>query len=649
MHPSSHLRASEISWGLTLIFVLISIPLFAQRPGTEPLSVPIYPNINVGPDSTFAMIDFAQISMDQMNRDAAKREKQRQQDKELIDSGTISVLDLGAPNKAIVEFNRGTGLMKAQHSDEAIRHLHRAIEVYPKFVSAHVALGLAYLDQDHKPEARGEFELAATLDPKFPGSFMNLGLIALATNDFETAQPQLEKAADLHRNDPRILSSLAYAENGNHQYQQVLETAKLVHGLNHKGLANVHYVASSAAMSLKDYDAMERELNLFVSEDPTSPFAPVARKNLAALARDKEMRAKAAANPSQSGTLVASLRPESFPNSERLKSQLTSLGNESDAAVCEVPDCGTYESEAATESASNSAASRPILAASAASIPWTIRTNVDQVTLFFTVSHHGHMVNDLEQSNIRILDNSKPPARIEQFAPQSKLPLRLALAIDTSGSVRDRFSFEKHAADKFIEKILSGSSDLGFVMGFSEENAVTQDFTSDSKELGQGINKLQNKGGTALFDAVAFACRKLAAYPESERVARVLVVLSDGEDNSSHSSLKQSIHIAETAGVTIYTVSTREDRGDKTDADRVLEALAERTGGESMFPGDITTLGKSFDKLHDLIRSRYFVAYTPADFQPNGSFRPITVIAERNGKRLQVRARKGYHARSATN
>ena len=126
------------------------------------------------------------------------------------------------------------------------------------------------------------------------------------------------------------------------------------------------------------------------------------------------------------------------------------------------------------------------------------------------------------------------------------------------------------------------------------------------------------------------------------------MVLSDGEDNSSHSSLKQSIQAAEKTGVTIYTVSTREDRGDKTDADKVLELLAERSGGEAMFPGDMQTLGKSFDKLRDVIRSRYFIAYKPADFQPNGNYRTINVIAKKDGKRLQVRARNGYHARLET-
>jgi Ca-activated chloride channel homolog len=342
-------------------------------------------------------------------------------------------------------------------------------------------------------------------------------------------------------------------------------------------------------MSLKDFEAMERELNFFLSEDPTNAFAPVARQNLAALAHNKAVRAQGAGNPSQASTLVASVRPQTFPNSERLKAQLNALGNQSDGGSCE--DCGTLaETNPTTE---NGYSGAPSTGSPAVPVPgaWTIRTNVDQVTLFFTVTSHGHMVNELEQSNIRILDDNKPPEKVEQFNPQSKLPLRLALLVDTSGSVHDRFSFEKHAATKFVEKMLSGASDLAFIAGFSHEITVTQDFSSEPNELGKGIEKLANGGGTALFDAVAFACRKLGAYPENERVARVLVILSDGEDNSSHSSLKQSIHIAEETGVTIYTISTKEERSDKSDADRVLEVLAERSGGEAMFPGQYLDFG----------------------------------------------------------
>jgi Ca-activated chloride channel homolog len=608
------------------------------------------PTMNGGPDSGFAQIDFAQMYLDQMNRHAKESERQRAQDKELIDSGAVSALDLEAPNKAVEHYNRANSLLKTQNSKEAIKYLQKAIQNYPKFVSAHVALGHAYLDQDDTARARSEFEAAAKLDGKFPGSFLNLGRLDLSLNDFATAQSELEKAAGLRPKDVKILSTLAYAQNGTHQYQDALQTAQRVHALDHKGMANVHYVAAAAAMGLHDFSAMERELTFFLREDPTNAFAPVARQNLAALTHNKTVQLAEVSSPQQSpqqsSNFVGSERLVTFPSTERLKAQLSALGNESEGGTCD-DDCGTLaEANPTPVGASSSPAfDVPPAFANRPRGVWTIRKSVDDVAVFFSVSSHGRLINDLEESDIQIRDDNKPPAKVLQFNPQSKLPLRLALLVDTSGSVHDRFSFEKSAATKFVQKMLNGNSDLAFVAGFSTEPAVTQDFSSQAGELGDGIAKLANGGGTALFDAVIFACRKLAAYPENERVARVLIILSDGEDNSSHSSLKQTIRTAERAGVTIYTVSTREDLGDKTDADGVLVALAERSGGEAMFPGDSFTLGKSFDKLHDLIRSRYFVAYKPADFQPNGSFRTISIVAEKNGKRLQVRARKGYHAR----
>jgi len=600
--------------------------------------------MNLGPDAGFSQVDMAQIYLDTQVRHVKDIERLKAQDKERVDSGVISALDLEAPNNAVEEFNRASTLLKAQNSKEAMRHLQKAIADYPKFVSAHIGLGLAYVDQEDPAHAKSEFEEAARLDAKFPGSFRHLGQLALSLNDFPTAESALEKAAALTPKDVRVLTVLAYAQNGTQQYEQVLQTAQRVHALDHKGMANVHYVAAAAAMALKDFDTMEHELTFFLGEDPTNALAPVARENLAALTHNKEVLAEVA--HARSATTVAVSQPlQTFANSDRLKAQLNGLGNESDAGTCE--KCGTLaESVSPNSTGANGAASNvPSSSGSRIGGVWTIRKSVDDVALFFSVSSHGHMVNDLEASNIQIRDDNKPPEKVVQFAPQSKLPLRLALLVDVSGSVHDRFSFEKAAATKFVQKVLSNPSDLGFIAGFATEPTVTQDFSSDPAALGSGIDKLANGGGTALFDAVTFACRKLAEYPEDERVARVVVVLSDGEDNSSHSSLKQSIQVAERSGVTIYTVSTKEGLGDKTDADRVLEALAERTGGEAMFPGDLHTLGSSLDKLRELIRSRYFIAYKPANFQPNGSYHPISIIAEKNGKHLQVRARKGYHAR----
>lgn len=606
----------------------------------------IIPTFNVGTDPSFGQMDFVQMSIDQVNRRAKLSEEQKAHYQKMIDSGVISALDLEAPNSAIEEYNRGKTFAQAQNSQEAAKHLEKAIKIDPKFVAAHIGLGLAYSDEGDTNHAKEQFETAEKLDDKFPGSFLNLGVLDLSLKDFASAQSQLEKAASIHPNDAKILSTLAYAENGNHQYQQALNTAQRVHALDHKGLADVHYIAAAAAMSLNDFAAMQRELTLFLAEDPTNAFAPAARKNLDALARRSAALQKAGAP--QITNVSATQGTQTFPNSDRLKAELSAVANDPTGGACDhcEPPADAPEVAEGGDASSSPQPSSPIPATpSHSGTPWTFRATVDDVAVFFLVTNHGHTVSDLQVSDIQVSDNNKPPARILQFAPQSKLPLRLALLVDTSGSVQNRFSFEKRAATEFIQKVLSGNLDLGFIAGFSNQPALTQDFTSNRAALGAGIEKLSNGGGTALFDAVTYACRKLGAYPDNERVARVLVVLSDGEDNSSHRSLKQTIQIAERTGVTIYTVSTREDRGDKTDADRVLEVLAESSGGQAMVPGDILTLNKSFDKLREVIRSRYFIAYKPAGFQPDGSYRTISIVAQKDGKRLQVRARKGYHAR----
>ena len=214
--------------------------------------------------------------------------------------------------------------------------------------------------------------------------------------------------------------------------------------------------------------------------------------------------------------------------------------------------------------------------------------------------------------------------------------------------MHERFGFEKHAAAKFLEQLLTNPSDLAFVAGFSNSPNVVQDFTASHDSLGKGIDSLTNGGGTSLFDAVSFACGKLAAYPEGDRVAKVLVVLSDGEDNSSHTTLRRAISDAEASGVTIYAISTKDSGGDK-DGRRsgCLRPWPSAAAERRSFPQDSASLRQSFDKLRDIIRSRYLIAYKPADFEPNGKYRTINVIATRNGSRLQVHARKGYHARVA--
>jgi VWFA-related protein len=566
--------------------------------------------------------------LDNQNKHVKAIEEERRKNAILVETGVVSALDILAPNNAVQEFNRATTMLKAQDAKEASKHLQKAIRDYPKFVSAHNALGLAYLDQNDR-RAKSEFETAAQLDDKFAVSFLNLGLLALSEKDFVAAESNLEKATRLNPRDAKGLSALAFAQNGKGDYAATIATAQRVHALDHRRMANVHYLAASAAVALNNREVVQKQLEMFLSESPTDALAPIARQNLQIM---QQRHANA--------TGVANLHPASdsrtFPNSDRLKQELSSVGDEP-----------TFSDEASPSPASDGAMPRSSgsVVSNREPTPWTIHKTVDETALFFSVSNHGHMVSDLDLSNIRIRDDKKVPERILQFVPQSKLPLRLALLIDTSGSIKERFAFEKHAAAKFVEKLLNGTSDLGFVGGFNSETLVTQDFSPETQKLADGIGALQNGGGTALFDAIAYACWKLSAYPEQQRVARVVVVLTDGEDNSSHRSLKQVIRQAEDSGVTIYVVSTKEGSGPKSDADRILDLLAERTGGESMFPGDMLALSGSLDRLQDLIRSRYLIAYKPAEFQADGKYRAISITAEKDGKRLQVHARKGYFAR----
>ena len=270
------------------------------------------PFINAGPDSGFAQVDFAQMYLDQINRHAAKTAKQKAEDQELIASGTVSKFDLEAPNNAVEQFNRASSLLKVQKSKEAIRFLQKAIQDDPKFVSAHIALGRAYLDLDDKAGAKSEFETAARVDTKFAVAYLDLGRLAMSSNDFPSAQSEIEKAIALHPRDVKILATLAYAQNGNHHYAQTLATVQLIHTLDHKAFASVHYLAASAAMSMKDYATMERELKIFIAEDPTSEFAPTARNNLAILERNDKVLAERAAVP-RPRWLRFARHPQAFP------------------------------------------------------------------------------------------------------------------------------------------------------------------------------------------------------------------------------------------------------------------------------------------------------------------------------------------------
>jgi VWFA-related protein len=275
----------------------------------------------------------------------------------------------------------------------------------------------------------------------------------------------------------------------------------------------------------------------------------------------------------------------------------------------------------------------------------TIRKIVNEVNVVFTVTDkHGRFVKDLKQQDFRILDDKRPAKEIRTFRTDTDLPLQVGLLIDASNSVRDRFRFEQEAAIEFLNQIVRPGYDKAFVIGFDTTPEVTQDFTDNSELLSRGVHSLRAGGGTAMYDALYFACRdKLLKAPRTGPVRRAVILLSDGQDNQSRVTREEAIEMAQRAEVIVYTISTNVS-GVKQQGDKILERIAEATGGRPFFPFQMTDVANAFAEIQDELRSQYLLAYIPEDFQADGRFRTIEILASQ--KQFHVRARRGYYAPS---
>lgn len=273
----------------------------------------------------------------------------------------------------------------------------------------------------------------------------------------------------------------------------------------------------------------------------------------------------------------------------------------------------------------------------------TIRKSVNEVNLLVTATDkHGKFVRNLNEGDFKILDDNKPPEAIVNFRRDTDLPLDLGLLIDTSGSVKSRFSFEQDAATEFLQRTIRPGFDKAFVAGFNRKLDVTQDFTDSTDLLSSGVQQLRDGGGTALYDAIYDACRdKLLKQKSDKPVRHALVIVSDGEDNQSEHTEAQAIGMAQRAQVIIYTIST-DDSGLILRGDYVLDQLAEATGGKSFQPYKIKDMKSAFASIEDELRSQYVVSYRPADFSADGRYRTIQIISLK--KDMQLRAREGYYA-----
>ncbi len=273
----------------------------------------------------------------------------------------------------------------------------------------------------------------------------------------------------------------------------------------------------------------------------------------------------------------------------------------------------------------------------------TIRVPVNEVRVIFTVTDkHGRYIKDLKKTDFRVIDDRKPAAEIRSFHSETDLPLQVGLLVDASNSVRDRFKFEQEAAIEFLNSMIRPKYDKAFVVGFDATPEVTQDFTDDTEFLSRGVRALRAGGGTAMYDALYYACRdKLLKQEQTGPVRRAIILLSDGDDNLSHVTREEAIEMAERAEVIVYTISTNIS-GMKAKGDKVLERIAEATGGRAFFPFQIRDVSDAFRSIQDELRSQYAMAYKPSDFAADGRYRTIEILAQEKG--LKVRTRKGYYA-----
>ncbi len=276
----------------------------------------------------------------------------------------------------------------------------------------------------------------------------------------------------------------------------------------------------------------------------------------------------------------------------------------------------------------------------------TIRHTVNEVNVVFTVTDkHGHYVRDLKKDNFKVLDDNKPAAEIRSFRAEANLPLEVGLLVDASNSVRDRFKFEQEAATEFLNQTIRPKYDQAFVIGFDVTPEVTQDFTDSTEKLSVGVRSLRPGGGTAMYDALYFACRdKLMKAQHNGPVRRAIILLSDGDDNQSHVTREEAIEMAQRADVIVYTISTNLS-GAGHHGDKVLERIAEATGGRAYVPFQINEVANAFAAIQEELRSQYAIAYKPADFIADGRYRTVD-IQPVGQKGLRVRSRHGYYAPS---
>jgi Ca-activated chloride channel family protein len=325
------------------------------------------------------------------------------------------------------------------------------------------------------------------------------------------------------------------------------------------------------------------------------------------------------------------------------------------AVVLGQPFAGSVASQAAQSqpatpqtSQSQSGASAPTASANQKTSQnengtYVIRKDVDEVLLHATVvDDKQHIVTNLDRSAFTVFEDGKPQ-NIVSFRHED-IPVSMGIVIDNSGSMREKRAKVNQAALNLVRS--SNPDDEVFVVNFNDEYYLDQDFTNDLLKLKEALEKIDAKGGTALYDALEASALHLKQDARLER--KVLFLVTDGEDTASRDTLEQAVkQLQEENGPSVYAIGILGDEEHPKRARRALEIMAQRTGGVAFFPGTLDEVDEISRQVAHDIRNQYTIGYKPTNPKASGGFRTIRVEAKAKGhKKLMVRTKSGYYARA---
>ncbi len=272
---------------------------------------------------------------------------------------------------------------------------------------------------------------------------------------------------------------------------------------------------------------------------------------------------------------------------------------------------------------------------------FVIRKDVDEVLLHATViDDKQHIVTDLDRNAFSVFEDGKPQTIIS-FRHED-LPVSMGIVIDNSGSMREKRAKVNQAALNLVRA--SNAQDEVFVVNFNDEYYLDQDFTNDLLKLKEALEKIDARGGTALYEAVVASAEHLKRNSRLER--KVLFVVTDGEDNASRETLEEAVkQLQQENGPSVYAIGVLGDEEHPKRARKALEIIAQRTGGLAFFPTTLDQVDEISRQVAHDIRSQYTIGYKPTNPRASGGFRAIRVEAKAKGHgKLAVRTKSGYYA-----